>query len=129
MPLDPNQFLTHDEAVLVDAALLTSQEKFTTRVAIYSLRTLKRIAEESGEAIATLSTDRILAWIEQDVTEQQETAINTEFTQFFARLVVSSLKPLRQASAETGTTLETLSLHQVIAWFEHQSKARQTVDR
>jgi len=129
MPLDPNQFLTHDEAVLVDAALLTSQEKFTTRVAIYSLRTLKRIAEESGEAIATLSTDRILAWIEQDVTEQQETAINTEFTQFFARLVVSSLNPLRQASAETGTTLETLSLHQVIAWFEHQSKARQTVDR
>jgi len=113
----------------VDAALLTSQEKLTTRVAIYSLRTLKRIAEESDQSISVLSTDRILAWIEQDVTMQQETTINTtvntEFAQFFARLVVSSLKPLRQISTETNTPMESLSLQQVITWFEQESKARQ----
>ncbi len=122
MTFDPNQFLTHDEAVLVDAALLTSQEKFTARVAIYSLRTLKRIAEDSGDPIATLSTDRILAWIEHDAIGQQDPTINTEFTQFFTRLVLSSLKPLHQVAAETETPLEGLSVCQVIAWFERHSK-------
>jgi hypothetical protein len=42
-------FLTEDEAIQVDAALLSSKEKFSTRLAIYALRCLKEIAKNEDK--------------------------------------------------------------------------------
>ncbi|MEY3334769.1 MAG: hypothetical protein RLZZ176_3072, partial [Cyanobacteriota bacterium] len=50
MDISPNQssteFLTADESAQVDAALLSSPEKFLTRLTISSLRILQHIAKE-----------------------------------------------------------------------------------
>jgi hypothetical protein len=127
MAIDPSQFLTHDEAVLVEAALLTTQEKFTARVALYSLRTLKQIAKETGIAIHQLTAESVLVWIAQDIANQKQAGqadIDVEFVQFFTRLVMSSLKPLKQIAEHTGTALDMLSVQHVISWFEQTSRAR-----
>lgn len=120
MAFDPNRFLTRDEAVLVDAALLTSQAKFTTRVALYSLRTLKQIASEAGVTIDDITSDQVLSWIQQDLAVQENVDMDAEFVEFFARLVMSSLKPLREIAIATETAIADLTVRQVITWFEQQ---------
>ena len=47
------------------------------------------------------------------------------FETFFTRLVLSSLIPLKQVAAEERQPLENLTVEQVIAWFEKDSKIRQ----
>ncbi|MCS6813277.1 MAG: hypothetical protein NZ772_06860 [Cyanobacteria bacterium] len=121
MAFDPNQFLTRDEALLVDAALLTSQAKFTTRIALYSLRTLRQIASDAGVTIDQITGDQILSWIQQDPTVQENAGMDAEFVEFFARLVMSSLKPLREIATATETAIADLTVRQVITWFEQQS--------
>lgn len=51
------QFLTLEESAKVDAALLSSPEKFLTRLTISSLKLLQHIAQEHGVSIENL-TDR-----------------------------------------------------------------------
>lgn len=114
------EFLTPDECAAVDIALLTSREKFSARVAIYALRSLKQIALQSGEAIDTLQTYQIVEWINQDESLQQGT--DQDFKRFFAQLVNSSRRPLKQAAQEADIRVEDLSIPQVIAWFEQESK-------
>jgi hypothetical protein len=60
------QFLTPEESVQVDAALLSTPEKFLTRLTISSLRLLKHIAQEYGVAIEDLTTQQVIAWFEKD---------------------------------------------------------------
>lgn len=121
-------FLTEEEAASVDAALLTSRDKFATRVAIYSLRVLKQIAEREQMAIAQISPQQIESWIQQDETLAQNQAPGLEtdagFIQFFSRLVLSSLKPLNQTACEAGVPLEQVSTDDVIRWFEREAKER-----
>ncbi|MGB3491290.1 MAG: hypothetical protein WBA57_01080 [Elainellaceae cyanobacterium] len=123
-----DNFLTEEEAVSVDAALLTSRDKFVTRVAIYSLRVLKQIAQQEQMAIAQISPQQIESWVQQDETLIQNPTPGLEtdegFIQFFSRLVLSSLKPLNQVSAEAGVSLEQVSPDHVIRWFEQQAKER-----
>lgn len=119
-------FLTAEEAASVDAALLTSRDKFVTRVAIYSLRVLKQIAQQEQRAIAQISPQQIECWIQQDETLIQNNTSGLEtdegFIQFFSRLVLSSLKPLNQLSNEAGIPLEQVSVDNVIRWFEQEAK-------
>lgn len=114
------EFLTPDECAVVDQALLTAREKFSARVAIYALRSLKQIARQSGVAIDSLQTYQIVEWINQDASLQQGT--DQDFKRFFAQLVNSSRKPLKQAAQEADVTVEALTIPQVIAWFEQESK-------
>ncbi len=124
------QFLTLEESSLVDAALLTSREKFTTRVAIYSLRSLKQISQAQGVAIDEITPQQVLSWIEQDEQVQREQALNAEFKQFFTQLVLSSLKPLQQMSENLDIPIAALTPRQTIAWFEQQSEGkRQKTDQ
>ena len=44
--MNNEQYLTHAEAVEVDKALLSTHEKFLTRITISSMRMLKQIAQE-----------------------------------------------------------------------------------
>lgn len=116
------EFLTPEECAEVDKALLTSREKFSARVAIYALRSLKQIARSSGVAIEALQTYQIVEWIHQDDSLQK--GIDQEFRKFFAQLVNSSRLPLQQAAADAGVAIEQLTIPQVVAWFEKESKQR-----
>ena len=61
-----NQFLTEAESLDVDKALLSSPEKFLTRLTISSQRLLKIIAEDLDIAIEDLTHEQIIAWFEKD---------------------------------------------------------------
>jgi len=121
--MEPNtEFLTPEECAEVDKALLTSRDKFMTRVAIYSLRSLKQIAQQSGQAIADLQNSQIAEWVANDPSLQQ--GIDQNFKGFFTQLTIAALKPLNQSAAESGVTIEDLTVPQVVSWFEQEAKRR-----
>ncbi len=117
-------FLTPDESTAVDAALMTARERFSTRVAIYSLRSLKQIAQENGVTIAQLEPYQIEDWIFQDPSLQTENGFDSSFKGFFTQLVMSSLRPLTRMSNEAGVAIEDLTVPQVVQWFEKEAKLR-----
>jgi hypothetical protein len=117
-------FLTPDESAAVDTALMTSRERFSTRVAIYSLRSLKQIAQENGVTIAQLEPYQIEDWIFQDPSLQPENGFDGSFKGFFTQLVMSSLRPLTRMSNEAGVAIEDLTVPQVVQWFEKEAKQR-----
>jgi hypothetical protein len=116
------EFLTPEECAEVDKALLTSRDKFTARVAIYSLRSLRQIAQQSGQTIADLQTQQIAEWVANDPSLQQ--SVDSNFKGFFTQLTIASLKPLHQSAAEAGVAIEGLTVPQVVAWFEKEAKRR-----
>lgn len=116
------EFLTSEECAEVDKALLTSREKFSARVAIYALRSLKQIAQTRQVPIESLQPEQIEDWIYQDESLQQ--GIDSEFKKFFSQLVISSIKPLKQAAQAAGVEIEHLTVPQVVAWFEQEAKLK-----
>ena len=65
--MNNEQYLTHAEAVEVDKALLSTHEKFLTRITISSMRMLKQIADaEQVEKIEDLTPQQIIKWFEQE---------------------------------------------------------------
>ena len=127
-------FLTPDECALVDQALLTAHDKFTTRVAIYALRSLKAIAQQEQIAIADLQPHQIEDWVYQDSSladpsedsslDPVTTASNRQFRLFFSRLVISSLTPLHQIAAADDRAIDDLTVPDLITWFEAAAKQR-----
>jgi len=73
------QFLTLEESAKVDAALLSSSEKFLTRLTISSLKVLKHIAQEYGVAIEDLTTQQLIAWFEKDAKIKREQGIEASY--------------------------------------------------
>jgi len=118
----PTEFLTPEECAEVDKALLTAHDKFTTRVAIYALRSLKQVAQQEGVAISSLQPEQIENWIYQDPSLQK--GLDRQFCQFFSKLVISSTKPLISAARELDTEVEQLTVPQVITWFEKEAKLK-----
>lgn len=117
------EFLTFEEVAEIDQALLSSREKFSARVALYSLRSLKRVAQEYGVAIEQLNAEQIMAWVAQDPSLHVE-GFDPEFKGFFSQLVISSLRPLKQIALEAGVAIESLTVPQVVVWFEKEAKQR-----
>jgi len=119
-------FLTTFEGVEeVDKALLTTKDKFLARVALYSLRSLKKIAQESAQAIEETTPQQVLAWVEQDESIPIEVEDKESFQMFFTQLVMSSLKPLQRiAEDEESGAIANLTTAQVINWFEKDAKLR-----
>ena len=118
------EFLSREDVAEVDAALLNSQDKFLTRITLYSLRVLNQIAEAEHQPIASITDQQIAAWIEQDEALKQTVTTDALFEQFFIRLVLSSLQPLRQISADLELPIEALTNRQVVSWFETRAKQR-----
>lgn len=119
--MQPNsEFLTPEECIEVDKALLTAKDKFSARVAIYSLRSLKQISQTSSKAIAQLDPTQIEDWIYQD--ESLQGGIDNEFKKFFSKLVIASINPLNQIAEANRSSIEDLSVPQVVAWFEAKAK-------
>jgi hypothetical protein len=83
MDISPNQsstqFLTPDESSQVDAALLSSPEKFLTRLTISSLRILQHIAKEYDVPIEELTTRQIINWFEIDSKIRREKGVEEAF--------------------------------------------------
>jgi hypothetical protein len=68
----PAQFLTPEESADVDAALLTSSEKFLTRLTISSLGLLKVIAKDMGVTLEDLNHKTLIEWFEKDAKIRRE---------------------------------------------------------
>ncbi len=118
------EFLSREEVGEVDAALLSAQDKFLTRITLYSLRVLQQIAEAEQQPVHAITDQQIATWIEQDPALQQTLTTDASFEQFFIRLVLSSLQPLRQAAADLDLPIEALTNRQLVGWFEAQAKQR-----
>lgn len=73
--IENTQFLTPEESAEVDAALLTSPEKFLTRLTISSLRLLKIIAQDTGVTIEELTHKQVIEWLEKDSKVRREQGI------------------------------------------------------
>ncbi|MBD2196467.1 MULTISPECIES: hypothetical protein [Calothrix] len=73
------QFLNLEESAKVDAALLSSSEKFLTRLTISSLKLLKHIAQEYGVTIEELTTAQVIAWFEKDSKIKREQGIDAAY--------------------------------------------------
>ncbi|MBG1244380.1 hypothetical protein [Nostoc sp. NZL] len=79
-PQQPSaQFLTLEESSKVDAALLSSPEKFLTRLTISSLKLLKHIAQEYDVAIEDLTAQQVIAWFEKDGKIRREKGIEGSY--------------------------------------------------
>lgn len=73
------QFLNLEESAKVDAALLSSSEKFLTRLTISSLKLLTHIAQEYGVTIEELTTAQVIAWFEKDSKIKREQGIEAAY--------------------------------------------------
>ena len=115
-------FLTEDEAIQVDAALLSSKEKFSTRLAIYALRCLKEIAKNEDIKIENIKPEQVQSWVKNDDSFKEKLELDGNFHQFFSQLVISSLKPLKQVAQAENIPIQDLTIKQLINWFEHESQ-------
>lgn len=76
MEQSPTQFLTSEESAQIESALLSSSEKFLTRLTISSYRLLKVIAEDIGISVDELTSHQILEWMEKDSKIKREQGID-----------------------------------------------------
>ncbi|RAM52137.1 MAG: hypothetical protein C6Y22_07380 [Hapalosiphonaceae cyanobacterium JJU2] len=80
LPQPPSeQFLSLEESAKVDAALLSSPEKFLTRLTISSLKLLHHIAQEYGVSIEDLTTEQVIAWFEKDGKVRREQGVEAAY--------------------------------------------------
>lgn len=70
--INNQQFLTPEESIEVEKALLTSEEKFLTRLTISSLRMLKIIAQDLDIKLEDLTSQQIITWMEKDSKIRRE---------------------------------------------------------
>ncbi|MGB6017162.1 MAG: hypothetical protein WBG32_20685 [Nodosilinea sp.] len=70
------QFLTPEESVEVDKALLSSPEKFLARLTISTAKLLKVIAADADTPVEALTAMQITQWFEQDAKLKREQGVN-----------------------------------------------------
>jgi hypothetical protein len=120
--LQSAEFLSPDDSARVDAALLTNQDKFLARLAIYALRSLRQISAELQQPIEQINAEQIRDWVSRDPAIQETIDLDDSFTSFFTNLVIAARTKLDAAAAETKTPLDALTIEQTIAWFETHGK-------
>lgn len=74
--IENTRFLTEEESLDVDASLLTSPEKFLTRLTISSQRLLTLISRDTGIPIEDLTHKQIIEWFEKDSKIRREQGID-----------------------------------------------------
>lgn len=72
--MQPNseRYLSPEESADVEAALLTSSEKFLTRLTISSQRLLQVIAQDYQVKVEELTHQQIIQWFENDSKVKRE---------------------------------------------------------
>jgi len=73
------QFLTPEESADVDKALLSSSEKFLTRLTISSLRLLKQIAADTEVPMEELTHQQVIDWFEKDGKIRRDRGVDAAF--------------------------------------------------
>ena len=150
IPQDPIQFLTLDEAYAIDGAMLSTMDKFMTRITVSSMRIINKISEELKIHSEEISSSQIVNWIESDShirkTQGEEAAflkwtsphpdLDFEDTRqdvvtganlsshekFLTRMVISAMSALVAIAKEYGVHIEDLSVAQIIIWMERDAK-------
>lgn len=79
------QFLTPEESADVDKALLTTPEKFLTRLTLSTAKLLAFIANDLETSVDELTNDQIIKWFEADSKRKQEQGINASVLKWDAR--------------------------------------------
>ncbi len=77
MEQSPMEFLTVEESADVNGALLSSSEKFLTRLTISSLRLLKIIAQDLEVSIEELTSKQVIEWFEKDSKIRREQGVDS----------------------------------------------------
>lgn len=72
----PLQFLTPEESAEVDTALMSSSEKFLTRITISSLRVLTTIAADLKVPLGELTHTQVIQWMEKEAKVRREHGID-----------------------------------------------------
>ena len=152
IPQDPIQFLTLDEAHAINGAMLSTMDKFMTRITVSSMRIINKISEElkvHGEEIAP---SQIVNWIEsdsqirkiqgedaaflkwasphpdldfEDTRQDVVTGANlSSHEKFLTRMVISALSELGAIAKDYGVHIEDLSVTQIIIWMEREAKSK-----
>ncbi len=70
------QFLTPEESAAVDGALLTTPEKFLTRLTLSTAKLLSYIAKDLDTSVESLTTEQIIQWFEADSKRKQQDGVN-----------------------------------------------------
>ncbi len=79
------QFLTTEESAAVDAALLTTPEKFLTRLTLSTAKLLTYIAKDLGTSVEALTNEEIIAWFEADSKRKQTEGIQASVLKWDAK--------------------------------------------
>ncbi|MEM0978860.1 MAG: hypothetical protein AAGH78_01165 [Cyanobacteria bacterium P01_H01_bin.58] len=87
------QFLTPEESAAVDAALLTSPEKFLTRLTISTSKLLQAIARDLDTSVEALTPQQIIAWFEADAKRKQKEGVNASVLKWDAADLDSLTSP------------------------------------
>lgn len=152
VPQDPIQFLTLSEAHAIDGALLSSIEKFMTRITISSMRIITQIVQDLHIHGEELSAIQIVQWIERDSQIRKEQGQDAAFLKwdsphpdldfedmrqdevtpaklsshekFLTRMVISARQALVAIAQDYSIHLEDLTVEQIIDWVERDAKVR-----
>ena len=152
IPQDPIQFLTLAEAHAIDGAMLSTMEKFMTRITISSMRIITKIAEDLHIHAEDLTAIQIVRWIEMDSQIRQEQGEDAAFLKwtsphpdldfedmrqdevtpaklsshekFLTRMVISAMLALVAITKDYGTHIEDLTVAQIIDWVERDAKVK-----
>ena len=150
IPQDPIQFLTLAEAHAIDGAMLSTMDKFMTRITVSSMRIINQISEELKVHGEEISSSQIVNWIEHDSQirkTQGEDAAFLKWTsphpdldfedtrqdvvteanlssheKFLTRMVISALSELMAIAKDYDLHIENLSVAQIITWMERDAK-------
>lgn len=79
------QFLTPEESAAVDAALLTSPEKFLTRLTLSTAKLLAYIAKDLNTSVEALTNEQIIAWFEADAKRKQTEGVQASVLNWEAK--------------------------------------------
>ncbi|MEL6488334.1 MAG: hypothetical protein AAFV85_08385 [Cyanobacteria bacterium J06634_6] len=79
------QFLTEEESAAVDSALLTTPEKFLTRLTLSTGKLLVYIAKDLGTTVESLSNEQIIGWFEADSKRKQTEGVSASVLKWDAK--------------------------------------------
>jgi hypothetical protein len=152
IPQDPIQFLTIDEAYAIDGAMLSTMDKFMTRITVSSMRIINKISEELKVHGEEIGSSQIVNWIEcdsqirktqgedaaflkwtsphpdldfEDTRQDAVTGANlSSHEKFLTRMVISALSELVAIAKYYAVHIEDLSVAQIIIWMERDAKIK-----
>jgi len=117
--------LTPDESARIDGALMTSRDKFATRVALYALRMLQQM----NAIDRPLSAPEIRHWLQNSESSkalilEQGLEWDAQFLDFWTQLIDSAQRSLMTIAQSLEISWLDLTIEQIVTWFEAEAKRK-----